>query len=191
MDTTSRRSGAAIEAAFSRGTAHFMPSAHPAEIDFRSWLEERTAPGAPTLAVLPPGARVPLHLPRLREAVPPVSSRGPRRRPWASAFQAAYMHDVGRLSPRRLIVSGGFEFVTERAARQHVRDGRLVAAALGAWPWAVVDGQALPGNWWADRHFALALQRWAVGELHPLAVGGVVHTLRPRRYTAAARLPVA
>lgn len=191
METTGRRSGAAIEASFSAGTAHFIPPAHPAEIDFSAWLEERTAPGAPTLAVLPPGARHTLHLPRLRAAVPPVAPRGPRRRPSAPAFQAAYMHDIERLSPRRLIATGRFEFATERTARQHVRDGRLVAAALGAWPWAVIDGQPLPRNWWADRHFALALQGWAVGELHPLAVGGAVHTLRPRRYTAAARLPVA
>jgi hypothetical protein len=55
----------------------------------------------------------------------------------------------------------------------------------------VVDGKPLPRNWWADREFALALQEWSVGELHPLAVSPVVQRLRPRRYTAAVRLPVA
>lgn len=184
--------GRALEASFSAGTAHFIPSAHPAELDFRAWLEDRAAPGAATLAVLPPGARAAIHLPRLRPpALPEAPRRGRRRRGFAPAFHAAYVHDVEGLSPRALVASGRFEFVTERAARHHVRDGRMVAACLGAWPWAALDGQPLPRNWWADRHFALALQRWAVGELHPLAVSAAVQTLRPRRYTAAARLPVA
>ena len=192
MEATVTSPGAALEASFSAGTAHFIAPAHPAELNFRGWLEERTAPGAPTLPVAPPGARIAVHLPQIRPpALPPAPRRGRRRRGSAPAFHAAYIHDVEGLSPRALVASERFEFVTERAARHHVRDGRHAASCLGAWPWAVVDGGPLPRNWWADRHFALALQRWAVGELHPLAVGGAVQTLRPRRYTAAARLPVA
>lgn len=188
MTVTSRGSGA-LEASYSAGTAHFIPPAHPAAIDLEDWLEARTPPGAPTVTVLPPGARTPVRLPQVSRPVAPASPH--RSRPLAAAVQAAYMHDIEGLSPRRLVISGAFDFTAERTARQHVRDGRTAAAALGAWPWAALDGQPLPRNWWADRHFALALQRWAIGELHPLAVGGAVHTLRPRRYTAAARLPVA
>lgn len=136
--------------------------APPAELNFRDWLAERTAPGAPTLAVVPPGARLAVHLPQVRPAIFP-EPLGRRRRAAAPAFHAAYMHDVEGLSPRRLVASGLFDFVTERAARHQVRDGRLVAAALGLWPWAVVDGRPLPRNWWADRHFSLALERWAAG----------------------------
>jgi hypothetical protein len=104
---------------------------------------------------------------------------------------AAYLADVEGISPRRLVESGLFDFPSERSARHHIRDGRLTAADLGAWPWAVVEGKPLPRNWWADREFALALQEWSVGELHPLAVSPAVQRLRPRRYTAVVRLPVA
>jgi hypothetical protein len=192
MEAMATRPGATVEASFSAGTAYFVAPAHPAELNFKGWLEARTPPGAPTLEVLPPGTGVRVRLPQLRPpALPQAHRRGRRHRGLALAFHAAYMHDVGALGPRRLIASGLFDFTTDRAARHHVRDGRLTAAALGVWPWAVTDGQPLPRNWWADRHFALALQQWAVGELHPLAVGGAAQTQRPRRYTAAARLPIA
>ena len=139
-----------------------------------------------------PGAQAPIRLPCIRPAVPsPTSFFGRRRRGSAPAVHAAYLADVHGLSPRALASSGEFAFTTERAARQHIRDGRLTAADLGAWPWAVVDGKALPRNWWADRDFALALQEWALGDLHWLAHSPAVEPLRPRRYTAAARLPVA
>jgi hypothetical protein len=174
------------------GTAWFIPPAPPAELDFRAWLQERTPPGAPTVPVLALGARAQVHLPQVRPpAMPSSPPQGRKRRGFAPAFHAAYLHDVDGLSPRRLIASGLFDLVTERAARQHVRDGRLAAAWLGAWPWAVADGQALARNWWVDRHFALALQRWAVGELRLVGAGDAVHALEPRRYAAAARLPVA
>jgi len=181
--------GAALEASFSAGTAHFVPPVPPAEMDFGAWLAERTPAGAPTIALLPPGARSPLLLPRIRPARPsPASRRGRRRRGSAPAVHAAYLADVEGISPRRLVASGLFAFASERSARHHVRDGRLTAADLGAWPWAVVDGRPLPRNWWADRDFALALQEWAAGELHPVAASSV---LQPLRFTPAARLPVA
>lgn len=183
---------AAREASFSRGTAHFVPPVPPSELNFGAWLAERTPAEAPTVTVLAPGAGSPLRLPRIRPAVPsPSSWLGRRRRGSAPAVHAAYLVDVEGVSPRRLAASGYFDFGSERSARHHIRDGRLTAADLGAWPWAVVDGKPLPRNWWADREFALALQEWAMGELHPLAVSAVVQHLRPRRYTAAARLPVA
>jgi hypothetical protein len=97
----------------------------------------------------------------------------------------AYLADIEGKSPRQIAASGLFDFSSERIARQHIRDGRLTAADLGAWPWAVVDGKALPRNWWADRDFALALQEWAV------AIGATVQRLRPRRRTATAQLPIA
>lgn len=182
---------AALEASLS-GTAHFVPPASPPELDFAAWLAERTPPDAPTVALLPPGARTPLWMPRIRPAVPSPTPRfGRRRRGSAPSVHAAYLVDVEGRSPRQLVESGLFGFRTERSARQHVRDGRLTAADLGAWPWAVVDGKPLPRNWWADRHFALALEEWAVGELRPRAVREQAQHRRPRRYTAAARLPVA
>ena len=183
---------AASEGLFSPGTAYFVPPLPPPELDFAAWLAERTPAGAATLSVMVPGTRVPICLPCIRAAIPsPTSFFGRRRRGSAPAVHAAYLADVHGLSPRALASSGQFAFTTERAARQHIRDGRLTAGDLGAWPWAVVDGKALPRNWWADRDFALALQEWALGELHWLADSPAVEPLRPRRYTAAARLPVA
>jgi hypothetical protein len=161
-------------------------------MNFAAWLGERTPPGGDTIALLAPGAGSPLRLPRIRPPVASPTSRGSRRRRGsAPAVHAAYLADVEGVSPRQLAASDLFDFSSQRDARQHVRDGRLTAADLGAWPWAVVGGKPLPRNWWADREFALALQEWATGELHPLAVSSVVQRLRPRRYTAAARLPVA
>ena len=84
-------------------------------------------------------------------------------------MHAAYLVDVEGVSPRRLVTSSLFDFGTDRSARHHVRDGRLTAADLGMWPWAVIDGKPLPRNWWADRDFALALQKWSIGELYWLA----------------------
>lgn len=177
---------------FNPGTAYFVPPRPPAELDFAAWLAERTPAGAGTLPLMTPGADTPVRLPCIRPAIPsPTSFFGRRRRGSAPAVHAAYLADVHGLSPRALAESSKFAFTTERAARQHIRDGRLTAADLGAWPWAVVDGKALPRNWWADRDFALALQQWALGELHWLAETGAVEPLRPQRYTAAARLPVA
>jgi hypothetical protein len=172
------------------GTAFFVPPLPPPELDFGAWLAERTPPGAETVAVMPPGARAPLHLPRVRPAVPsPASFFSRRRRGSAPAVHAAYLADVHGLSPRALAASGQFAFWTERGARQHVRDGRLTAADLGAWPWAVVDGKALPRNWWADDAFALSLGEWAIAG-QPVTV--VRAGQRPsRRYTAAVRLPIA
>jgi hypothetical protein len=182
---------AAVEGSFSPGTAYFVPPLAPSELDFGAWLAERTPAGAATVPVMVPGGRSAL-LPRIRPAVPsPTSFFGRRRRGSAPAVHTAYLADVTGLSPRDLGSSGQFTFNTERAARQHIRDGRLTAADLGIWPWAVVDGKALPRNWWADRDFALALQEWALGELHWLAATPTVQPLRARRYTAAARLPVA
>jgi len=182
----------ALETPFSPSTAYFVPPAPPSELNLSGWLAERTPAGAPTVVVMPPGARCPLQLPRIRPAVPsPTSRLGRRRRGSAPAVHAAYLVDLLGISPRELVVSGFFDFTTERAARHHVRDGRLTASDLGAWPWAVVDGKPLPRNWWADRHFARALEEWAIGELHPLAVSELAQRERPTRYTAAARLPVA
>ena len=172
------------------GTAYFVPPEPPADLEFGAWLAERTPPGAETVAVMPPGARAPIHLPRIRPAVPsPTTFFGRRRRGSAPAVHVAYLADVVALSPRALAASGQFAFSTERAARQHIRDGRLTAADLGAWPWAVVDGKALPRNWWADDTFALALGEWAIAG-QPLTA---VRAMRPgaRRYTAAVRLPIA
>ena len=175
-----------LEAPFSAGTAYFVPPAPPSELNFSGWLAERTPAGAPTVVVMPPGARRPLELPRIR-----LPRLGRRRRGSAPAFHVAYLVDVLGISPRELLASGFFAFETERAARHHVRDGRLTASDLGAWPWAVVDGRSLPRNWWTDRDFARALEEWAIGELHPLAVSEPAQRERPTRYTAAARLPAA
>jgi hypothetical protein len=183
---------AALEASFSADTAYFVPSAPPPELDFARWLAERTPAGAPTLSLMPPGANFPLRLPRIRPAVlSPTPRLGRRQRGSAPSVHAAYLADVEGISPRQLVASGWFSFTTERSARHHIRDGRLTASDLGAWPWAVVDGKPLPRNWWADRHFALALQEWAMGELDPVGVSVPVQRLRPRRFTASARLPVA
>ena len=115
-----------------------------------------------TVVVLPPGADGPIPLPRIREAVPSPTSRfGNRWRGSAPAVHAAYLADIEGMTPRQIAASGQFPFATERAARQHIRDGRLTASDLGAWPWAAVDGKPMPRNWWADRHFALALERYA------------------------------
>ena len=160
--------------------------APPAELDFGAWLADRTPAGAPVVTVLPPGARSPVQLPRIRPAIAsPASLLGRRRRGSAPAVHVAYLADIEGESPRQIAESGLFDFSSERSARQHIRDGRLTAADLGAWPWAGVDGKALPRNWWADRDFALALQEWAV------AIGATVQRLRPRRRTATAQLPIA
>lgn len=183
---------AARDAFFSAGTAYFVPPAPPSELDFGSWLAERTPLGAASVAILRPGTRSPIPLPRIRQAVPSSPSwLGRKKRGSAPAVHAAYLVDIEGFSPRQLARSRLFTFTTERGARHHVRDGRLTASDLGAWPWAVVDGKPLPRNWWADRDFALALQQWAVADLHALPASPVVQQLRPPRYTAAARLPVA
>ena len=181
---------AAREAFFSAGTAYFVLPAPPAELDFGAWIVERTPLGAATVAIRPPGRHFsPVFFPQIREAVPSSPSRlARRRRGSAPAVHAAYMVDVEGFSPRQLAQSRLFSFTTDRTARQHIRDGRLTAADLGAWPWAVVDGKPRPRNWWADRDFALALQQWAVADLHSLPASPVVQPLRPPRYTAAARL---
>ncbi len=164
----------------------FVPPVPPSDMDFACWLRDRTTPGAPTIPILAPGARSAVELPRIRPAVaPPAARRFRRRRGSASAVHAAYLVDVNGVSPRGLVSSGLFDFTSDRSARHHVRDGRLTLADLGAWPWAVVDGKSLPRNWWADRDFALALQEWAG------APSATVQRLRPRRHTAAVRLPVA
>ena len=184
--------GGAVETSFSGGTAYFTPPVPPEAMGFAAWLAERTPLGARTVAVVAPGARGRIHLPQIRPGVvSPTSWRGRRRRGSAPAFHAAYLHDVRGHSPRELAAADFLDLPSERSARHHIRDGRLTASDLGVWPWAVVDGKPLPRNWWADRHFALALQEWAVGELSPLAVSGALQPLRPRRFTAAARLPVA
>ena len=180
------------EAPFSHGAGDFAPPIPPWELDFGAWLAERTPTGAATVPLAPPGLRSAVRLPQLRPAVPsPSSWLGRRRRGTAPAVHAAYLADVKDISPRRLAASSFFDFGSERSARQHIRDGRLTASDLGAWPWAVVDGKTLPRNWWADRDFALALEAWAmeVGDL--VAAHAVVQQLRARRHTAAARLPAA
>lgn len=182
----------AAETSFSANLAHFVPPVPPSEMNFAAWLAERTPGWAATVRLLVPGGRSVLHLPRIRPAVArPPSRRSRRRRGSAPAVHAAYLADVEGISPRQLVESGLLDFPNERSARHHVRDGRVTAADLGAWPWAVVDGKPLPRNWWADREFALALQDWSMGDLQPPEVSPTVQRMRPRRYTAAARLPVA
>ena len=130
------------------------------------------APSGPTVAVMPPGADAPIPLPRIRDAVPSPTSRfGNRWRGSAPAVHAAYLADVEGMTPRQIAASGRFPFATERAARQHIRDGRLTASDLGAWPWAVVDGKSLPRNWRAGRDFGLALQQWAGQQNGPASAG--------------------
>ena len=139
-------------------------------MDFRGWLAIRTPAGAPTAGRA--GTRHPLAhpaCPRSARLWPRPARRTRRRRGSAAAVHAAYLVDVEGVSPRRLVTSDLFDFGTDRSARHHVRDGRLTAADLGVWPWAVIDGKPLPRNWWADRDFALALQEWSIGELHWLA----------------------
>jgi hypothetical protein len=149
--------------------AYFLPPGHPGEIDFRSWLAERTPPHAPALVVAPPDGGEPFPLPQIRPpSLAPGPPRGRRRRGAAPALQAAFMLDLEGLTHRQLADSGLLPFSTERAARQHVRDGRFVAAELGLWPWAVVGGQALARHWWIDDRFARALGEWAMRE--PLAI---------------------
>ena len=161
-------------------------------MSFAAWLAERTPVGAATVPLLPPSARSAVRLPQLRPAVPsPSAWLGRRRRGSAPAVHTAYLADVQGITPRQLSASGLFDFASERAARQHIRDGRLTASDLGAWPWAVLDGKPLPRNWWADRDFALALEAWATEGGDLVAAHAVVQQLRARRYTAAARLPVA
>ena len=126
------------------------------------------APAPTVVVMMPPGADAPIPLPRIREAIPSPTSRfGNRWRGSAPAVHAAYLADVQGMTPRQIAASAGFPFTTDRAARQHIRDGRLTASDLGAWPWAVVDGKSLPRNWWADRVFALALEQWAAQQNGP------------------------
>jgi hypothetical protein len=144
----------------------FMPPAHPGEIDFAAWLSERTPAGAALLEVRLPGALGGLRLPQIRDAaLGPAPERRRRGRGSAPALHAARLVDIDALTPRQLAESGLFAFTTERAARQHVRDGRFVGSEIGLWPWAVVGGQALPRAWWLDERFALALARWAGAHL--------------------------
>jgi hypothetical protein len=144
--------------------AAFVPPVHPGEFDFAAWLDERAPVGAMTLEVAPPGGRA-MRLPVVRPpALPPAPRRGRRRLGAAPALHAAFLVDLAGLTHRELARSRKFEFTTERAARQHVRDGRFVAAELGLWPWAVVGGQPLARSWWVDERFASALRRWAGGE---------------------------
>jgi hypothetical protein len=174
----------------SAGTAYFVPPLPPSELDFGAWLAERTPPDAATVAVMPPGAHSPIFLPRVRQAAAsPTSFFGRRRRGSAPAVHAAYLADVHGISPRALANSGQFPFSTERGARHYIRDGRLTASDLGAWPWAVTDGKPLSRNWWADDTFALALGEWAIAD-ELLSVRPMTQP-SSRRYTAAARLPVA
>jgi hypothetical protein len=177
---------------FTRGAAHFVPPEAPWELDFTAWIAERTPAGAAAVALRPPGTRSGVRLPQLRPPIPSPSARiGRRRRGTAPAVHTAYLADIGGVSPRQMAASGVFDFATERSARQHIRDGRLTLSDLGVWPWAVVDGKPLPRNWWADRDFALALEAWAMEGDDLVAARAVVRQLRARRYTAAARLPVA
>ena len=172
------------------GFTYFMPPSAPSAFDFGAWLAKRTPAGAPTVAVLAPGSRSPVHLPRVRDAAAsPKSLFGRRRRGSAPALHAAYLADIAGLSSREIVQAGWLGLTTERAVRQHIRDGRLTAADLGMWPWAVVNGRPLPRNWWADRDFALALSDWAVGTLTPPEVEPVVRRVSSR--VPRARLPIA
>ena len=172
------------------GFSYFIPPSAPPAFDFGAWLAERTPAGAQTVAVMAPGSRSLLHLPRVRDAAAsPKSLLGRRRRGSAPALHAAYLADIAGLSSREIVKAGRLGLTTERAVRQHIRDGRLTAADLGMWPWAVVNGKPLPRNWWADRDFALALRDWAVGKLTPPDVEPVVRRVSSR--VAHARLPIA
>ena len=169
----------------------FVPEGPPGALDFRGWLAERTPMDAPTLLINAPGGRGPLRLPQIRPAaLAPPRRAGRRRRGAAAAVQAACLVDVDGLRFRELACLPAFGFSSERSARQHVRDGRFVAAELGLWPWAVVGGQALHHAWWSDERFALALQSWA-RTLRPPEVEPLVRRLRAPRRHPAARLPVA
>jgi len=172
------------------GFSHFMPPSAPPAFDFGAWLTERTPAGAQTVAVMAPGSGSLLYLPRVRDAaLSPKSLLGRRRRGSAPALHAAYLANIAGLSSREIVKAGRLGLTTERAVRQHIRDGRLTAADLGVWPWAVVDGKALPRNWWADRDFALALRAWAVGKLAPPEVEPAVRRVPSR--VPRARLPIA
>src|SRR5687768_6237885 len=173
------------------GFSYFMPPSAPSELDFAVWLAERTPPGAATVAFMPPGAPSVSHLPRIRDAAPsPSSFFNRRRRGSAPAVHTAYLVDIAGMTPRELAETDSLGFTTERAARQHIRDGRLTAADLGVWPWAVVDGKPLPRNWWADRDFAVALRDWAVAKIAAPEVEPTVRRVSPDR-VARARLPIA
>ncbi len=182
--------GPALEAPCRHAAAHFVPPVPPSEMKFGAWLAERTPAWAATVrdagragarsGCTSPGSGRPS--PAARPAQPPAARLrpgGPRGLPGRRRGH----------QPAALAESGLFDFSSERSARQHVRDGRLTAADLGAWPWAVVDGKPLPRNWWADGTFALALGEWAIAGQSLT----VVRAMRPgaRRYTAAVRLPIA
>jgi hypothetical protein len=118
--------------------------------------------------------------------------RGRTRRGAAPALHAACLVDLDGRTPRELARSGRFGFSTERAARQHLRHGRFVAAELGLWPWAVVAGQALARSWWADERFTLALREWAAnGVGRPPEVEPVVRRIGRRRRLATPPFPIA
>ena len=166
MEASNRQ--VALEAPLRVGEGPFVLAAPPAEFDFGRWLAEQIPAGAPVVTVRPPGTHPPLHFPRIRPAVAsprPLLGRG--RRGSAPAVHAAFLADIEAHTPREIAKSGLFDFTSDRSARQHIRDGRLTAADLGTWPWAVVDGKSLPRNWWADRLFALALGEWALGHVPP------------------------
>ncbi|HYH59806.1 MAG TPA: hypothetical protein VD790_11410 [Thermoleophilaceae bacterium] len=137
---------------------HFVLPAPPGELDLARWLYERTPMAAPTVRLLPAGAHRPLELPQVRASSTPGHRSRRARAGLAHAVHAAYLVDMNGLAPRELV---GSPIRTERGVRQHLRDGRHALGALGAWPWAVVDGGPLPRNWWADRDFAAALAEWA------------------------------
>ena len=161
----------------------FAPPVAPVRHGFRPLAARADARRARQRSpILAPGARSAAA--RFRRSGPPwprpTSRRFRRRRGSAPAVHAAYLVDVEGVSPRRLVSSGLFDFSSDRSARHHVRDGRLTAADLGAWPWAVVDGKPLPRNWWADRDFALALQEWAGAPSATCSVCGRAATPRRR-----------
>ena len=171
----------------------FAPAGHPSDVDFRGWLARRTPPDAPTLVISLPGARAPLRLPQLRTpALAPARRRGRRGRGLAPALHAACLVDIEGLTHRQIAASGLLGFGTERAARQHARDGRFVASELGLWPWAAVGGRSLPRAWWLDEVFAEALKRWAteirVPEVEP-AVGAWPARRRAKPASSSCRTP--
>ena len=161
----------------------FAPPGHPSEADFRGWLARRTPADAPTLVINLPGDYAPLRLPQIRTPVlAPPRRRGRRGRGLAPALHTACLVDIAGLTHRQVAESGLLPFDSERAARQHARDGRFVAAELGLWPWTAVGGRSLPRAWWLDEVFAEALKRWYT-EIR-------VPDVEPTVQRLAARLPV-
>ena len=169
----------------------FVPEGPPGALDFRGWLAERTPADAPTLLINPPGGRGPLRMPQIAAPALAPPRRGRRRgRGSAAAVHAACLVDVDGLRIGELVRLPALGLSGERTARQDLRDGRLVAAELGLWPWAVVGGRALHHAWWADERFAAALRSWAHA-LRPPEGEPLVRRLGAPRRSPAARLPVA